>query len=405
MKIHISTGSSDAEHCRVVAGRAGRVTMSTKVAFAVAVATALVLPFAASAQESKPWIVGQVVPLTGPVATVGLRVDQSTQLWVEQVNAAGGIRGRKVQLINCNDENRPERAVACAREMLEKGASIILGNTLTASIRAIQSVTRQGPIFIIASPNVVPAPSTFDFQVSPSDEVMTEAIADFMTGNRLSKIGMVAATDASGEVGVDSAKKVFPKRNIELSLARIDLRATDASTQLVSVAGKDVRLVYSSYSGGGAVTVVKAFKNLGLEQPLIVSYANISDAFVQLIKDVKPPRLLGTALPGIVPDTMKNPEEQARARRFHEEYAKRYSERPDMLNVLGKLMTDTADAILRHSPNPEDATAVKKWLETTMVESIHNQHFSATNHVGVDASSVALVELKDNRWVPADPVK
>lgn len=326
-------------------------------------------------------------------------------MWVEQVNAAGGIRGRKVQLINCNDENRPERAVACARDMIEKGASIILGNTLTASIRAIQPLTRQGPIFIIASPNVVPAPSTYDFQVSPSDEVITEAIADFMQANGLSKIGMVAATDASGEVGVESAKKVFPKRNIDVTIERIDLKANDASTQLVSVAGKGVRLVYSSYSGGGAVTVVKGFKNLGLEQPLIVSYANISDAFVQLIKDVKPPRLLGTALSGIVPDIMKDPGEQARARRFHEQYTRRYSQRPDMLNVLGKLLTDTADAILRSSPNPEDPTSVKQWLETTVVESIHNQRFSSSNHVGINASAVALVELKDNSWAPADPVE
>jgi branched-chain amino acid transport system substrate-binding protein len=384
---------------------AGRKAMGIKVGLALAMISAVGSLNAAAAQDNKPWIVGQVVPLTGPVATVGLRVDQSTQMWVEQVNAAGGIRGRKVQLINCNDENRPERAVACARDMIDKGASIILGNTLTASIRAIQPLTRQGPIFIIASPNVVPAPSTFDFQVSPSDEVMTEAIADFMKANGLSKIGMVAATDASGEVGVESAKKVFPKRNIELSLARIDLRATDASTQLVSIAGKDVRFVYSSYSGGGAVTVVKAFKNLGHEQPLIVSYANISDAFVQLIKDVKPARLLGTALPGIVPDTIKDAGEQSRARRFHEEFAKRYSERPDMLNILGKLLTDTADAILRNSPNPDDPASVKQWLETTTVESIHNQRFSPSNHVGVDASSVALVELKDNRWAPADPVK
>src|SRR6185295_5557169 len=205
---------------------------------------------------------------------------------------------------------------------------LILGNTLTASIRAIQPLTRQGPIFIIASPNVVPSASSFDFQVSPSDEVITEAVAAFMKANGLSKIGMVAATDASGEVGVESAKKVFPKHNIELSLERIDLRATDASTQLVAATGKGAKLVYSSYTGGGAITVVKGYKNLGLEQPLIVSYGNISDAFVNLIKDVKPARLLGTALSGIVPDTMKDAGEQTRARRFHEEYGKRYTERP-----------------------------------------------------------------------------
>ena len=358
-----------------------------------------------SGQGDKAWIVGQIAPLTGPAATVGTRVDQSTQMWVDEVNSAGGIRGRKVQLINCNDENRPERAVARARDMIVKGAVIILGNALTASIRAVQPLTRQGPIFIIASPNVVPSPDSFSFQVSPTDETITESIADFMNRNRLSKIGMVAATDASGEVGVESARKVFPKHNIDVRIERIDLRATDASTQLASIATNDVKIIYSSYSGGGAITVVKGFKNLGLEQPLIVSYGNISDAFIKLVKDVKPGRLLGTALSGIVPDTMKDSGERGRAQRFAAAYNKRYSENPDMLNVLGKLLTDTADAILRHSPDPEDFVKVKQWLETTPIESVHNQRFSSTNHVGVDASSVVLVELKNGQWAPADLVR
>jgi branched-chain amino acid transport system substrate-binding protein len=373
---------------------------------AMAVAIASLLPSSwAVAQTQKPWIIGQVAPLTGPAATVGTRVDQSTQMWVNEVNAAGGIRGRKVELINCNDENRPERAVACAREMIEKGAVIILGNALTASIRAIQPLTRQGPIFVIASPNVVPPADSFGFQVSPSDEYITESVAQFMKANGLAKIGMVAATDASGEAGVENARKVFPKHNIDLRIERIDLRATDASTQLASVAGRDVKVIYSSYSGGGAITVVKGFKNLGLDQPLIVSYGNISDAFVQLVKDVKPPRLLGTALGGIVPETMKESGEQARARQFLDAYSKRYGERADMLNILGKLLTDTADAILRHSPNPENFASVKQWLETNTIESVHNQRFSPTNHVGIDQSAVVLVELKDNRWVLADPAK
>jgi len=370
-----------------------------------AFALTVLQPTWTAAQTPKPWIIGQVVPLTGPAATVGVRVDQSTRMWVDEANAAGGIRGRKIELINCNDENRPERAVACARDMIEKGAVIILGNTLTASIRAIQPLTRQGPIFLVASPNIVPSADSHTFQVSPSDENITESVAEFMKANALNKIGLVAATDASGEVGVESARKVFPKHKIDLKVERIDLRATDATTQLASVAGNDVKIIYSSYSGGGAITVVKGFKTLSLSQPLVVSYGNISDAFVQLVKDVKPARLMGTALGGVVPETMKNAGEQVRARQFLETYSKRYGERADMLNILGKLLTDTADAVLRHSPNPEDASKVKHWLETTKIESIHDQRFSPSNHVGIGESAVVLVELKDNRWVPADPIK
>lgn len=369
-------------------------------------ALAVILPIGmASAQSDKPWIIGEVAPLTGPAATVGTRLHKSARMWVDEVNAAGGIKGRKLELRTCNDENRPEKAVACTRDMIDQGAVILLGNTLTASLRAMQPLVRNGPILLIPSPNVVPGADTYGFQVSPSDEGITQAVANFLKSNKLNKIGMVAATDTSGEVGVASAKKVFPVDKIDLKLARIDLRATDASTQLANVASDDVGVVYSSYSGGGAVTVVKSFQNLGLKQPLIVSYANISDAFVQLVKDVKPPRLLGTAAASIVPDMQKDPGERARSKAFMESYSKKYSEPTDMINLLGRAATDVADAILRKTADPTDYPAVKKWLESNVVESVHNQKFSPTNHVGVDASAVVIVELKDNVWVPADPVK
>src|SRR4029078_6463487 len=158
-----------------------------------------------------------------------------------------------------------------------KGAVMIFGNSLTASLRAMQPLVKNGPLLLIPSPNVVPPADSYAFQVSPSDFHLTDAIAKDMKADGVDKIGMVAATDASGEAGVESAKKVFNDQKIELRLARIDLRARDASTQLASVAGQDIKLVYSSYTGAGAVTVVKSFKILGLPQPPLVRQRNMSE--------------------------------------------------------------------------------------------------------------------------------
>jgi branched-chain amino acid transport system substrate-binding protein len=359
---------------------------------------------ASPAVAQEVWRIGEVAPLTGPAATVGTRLNKVAKMWAEDVNAKGGIAGRKIELMTCNDENRPEKAVACARDMIEKGAVIILGNALTASLRAIQPLVKDGPVLLIPSPNVVPGADTYAFQVSPSDHHITEAIAAYLKANKIDKIGMVAATDASGEVGVASARKVFDAEKVELRLARIDLRATDATTQLARVAGSDIKVVYSSYTGGGAITVVKSFVNLGLKQPLVVSYGNISDAFVQLVKAVRPPRLLGTGVVGIVPEAMSDAGDRQRAQAFLEAYSKKYSERPDMINLLGKAAVDVAEAILK-TPNPKDYAAVKKYLESTPIPSVHTQRFSSTSHVGLDASSVMILELKGDSWVKADPVQ
>src|SRR3977135_2883779 len=98
---------------------------------------------AAHAQAGRPILIGEVAPLTGPAATVGTRLNNVSKMWAEEVNAKGGINGRKIELVTCNDENRPEKAVACARDHIDKGAVMIFGNSLTASLRAIQPLVRQ----------------------------------------------------------------------------------------------------------------------------------------------------------------------------------------------------------------------------------------------------------------------
>src|SRR5438105_8194036 len=71
--------------------------------------TLLCLPQIAAAQT---WLIGEITPLTGPAATVGTRMTKVVRMWAEEVNARGGIAGAKIDIITCNEENRPEKAGA-----------------------------------------------------------------------------------------------------------------------------------------------------------------------------------------------------------------------------------------------------------------------------------------------------
>ena len=67
------------------------------------------------AQDTRPIVIGEVTPLTGPAATVGIRLNQVNRMWADDLNRAGGINGRRIELVTCNDEGRPERAASCTR--------------------------------------------------------------------------------------------------------------------------------------------------------------------------------------------------------------------------------------------------------------------------------------------------
>src|SRR5436305_6447525 len=78
----------------------------------------------AATQDAPPLVIAEVAPLTGIYSTVGTRLSRPAKMWADDVNRRGGIRGRKLRLLTCNDESKPEKSVACARDALREGAVI-----------------------------------------------------------------------------------------------------------------------------------------------------------------------------------------------------------------------------------------------------------------------------------------
>jgi branched-chain amino acid transport system substrate-binding protein len=358
---------------------------------------------AGPALAADPWVIGIIAPTTGPIATVGTRQLSAVQWWAQAVNAKGGIKGRPIQVANCDDAGNPEKAVTCARDLLAKGSVLMLNASVTGPILATMPLVANGPVMITPSPNVLPPADGFVFQTSASDPQVTQCIANYMKANHVDKLGTIAATDASGEVGVHSTQTVFPQNGITYRLARIDLKANDASIQLADVA-KGMPLIYSNYSGAGAATVVKSYNNLGLDQPLMVSYANISNAFISVIKDDMPPRLLGIAIRAVVPSLVDDASERGHIEAVEAAYKEWKHDDPDNLTLQGIILADVAEAVLRNVADPTDAKAVRHYLETTPVDSVQTVHFSPTSHIGMGVNDLAIVEWKDGHWIKANPL-
>lgn len=374
-------------------------TSSIRLAIA---ATALAGYVGAQAQD---WKIGFITPTTGPATTVGTRQLATVRWWEQEVNAKG-IKGRKVRVIHCNDEGNPAKAVTCARDLLAHGVVLLVNGSVSGAIRATMPLVKGGPVMLTPAPGILPEASSYVFQTSPADTALTTAVAEYARANKVAQLGVITATDASGELGTASAAAVFPKFGVKYALARIDLRATDATTQLARVAGPETSLLYSTYTGAGAATVVKSYANLDLAQPLIVSYANISDPFIALIKDDMPKRLLGVALRSAAPELLTEASERQRSIYFTKSYEQTHGgERPDMINLLALGMVDTVEAVLRGVADPSNADEVKRYLESTPIRSVQTLRFSRDSHVGLGAADVVVVELKNGRWAKADPLR
>jgi branched-chain amino acid transport system substrate-binding protein len=94
----------------------------------------------ARAQAAGPIRIGVLLPLTGSQATYAPDCKLSAEIAVDQVNAAGGVLGRKLEIVYGDDKSNPNAALAAAKELMGKGINLFVGGLNTPSALAIAGI-------------------------------------------------------------------------------------------------------------------------------------------------------------------------------------------------------------------------------------------------------------------------
>ena len=104
--------------------RSGQVRLVAGLAAAFLIAARAMAPAPASAQSSDPIRIGFSLALTGPLAPNGKQALLGAKIWQEEINAKGGLLGRKVELVNYDDQSNPANIPGIYTKLLESTKSI-----------------------------------------------------------------------------------------------------------------------------------------------------------------------------------------------------------------------------------------------------------------------------------------
>ncbi len=114
-----------------------------------ATAAMLLLPVAAMAKG--PIKIGFPIPLSGPTAVYGVPILKGAELAVADINAAGGVLGRKLELLPRDSKANPAEAVRLARELIVKNGVQFLAGTLTsAEAPAVSTIAKENHVVFVA---------------------------------------------------------------------------------------------------------------------------------------------------------------------------------------------------------------------------------------------------------------
>ena len=252
--------------------------MTRRTALAAAAGLATLGGFnLASAQGTEPIKIGVLIALSGPAAAYGAEERRAVEAVIGQVNAQGGIKGRKIELVVRDTKTNPTEAARLANQVIadDKVIAIIGATTGSETLAFADAAMRaQVPVFpMVGTPSVTDPEKPYSKWIyRMSVPLTTDLPASF---NRLVKDGkkrmaVFSEEDAYGQQGSAMAVELAKKAGIEMvENISAPKTATDLTTQATKIRNAKpdaVLLVTASTGSGGAF--LRKLQQVGLNVPV-----------------------------------------------------------------------------------------------------------------------------------------
>ena len=196
--------------------------------FAAAAAVAVLMPWSASAQEA--YTIGLTGALTGPPASTYAPAVEALRVYLERVNAAGGIHGKKVNLILQDDSAEPGKATANAKKLIAQDNVILLMNASLSSTYAP----------VVAEAKRAGVPVLFASSVCPKDVYPPADAMQFCTTAFAANYDSRATLAFIKETAKEPVKIGFSAMAIPLSRGEMDFAESQAPGLGMTVVDKEV---------------------------------------------------------------------------------------------------------------------------------------------------------------------
>jgi branched-chain amino acid transport system substrate-binding protein len=179
---------------------------------------------AAMAQQG-PIVIGVSTPKTGPLATASEWEMWGVDLALEEINAAGGLLGRKVEVMVLDNKCNPSEGVNVANKLVEAKVVAIEGAHCSSPHLATMKIVEAAKIPMVTgiasnaqiTETAGPGRLEYSFRISPGDQAMMDALGAYIGGKKLFKTVAIVSEDTDfGRGGADAFKAVATKAGIEI---------------------------------------------------------------------------------------------------------------------------------------------------------------------------------------------
>ena len=270
------------------------IRKTNKFVLAVCVLFASIIASASFAQTIKIGVDG---PFTGGSSSMGVSMRDGVRLAAKEINAAGGVLGKKLELIERDDEAKNERGVEIAHELINKEKIVaVVGFINTgvalashrfyqdAKIPVINNVATgtaltKGPSFPFKD-----AKDVFVFRTSARDEIQSPMIVnEAITVRGFKKVAILADSTNYGQLGQADLIKALAAKNITpVTTEKFNVGDTDMTAQVLKAKSAGAEAILTYAIGPELAQIANSMAKVGWKVPLIgswtLSMANFIDS-------------------------------------------------------------------------------------------------------------------------------
>jgi branched-chain amino acid transport system substrate-binding protein len=359
--------------------------------------TALASGPVAVAQET--YKIGAVLAITGPASYFGEDERNTLQLLQDQVNARGGIGGKKVDIVIYDDASDPTKSVTALRRLHEEDKVLaVIGGSISGNSLAMIPFSEKAGV-----PQLVPAASAkisnpvkkWAFQFCSTDVQAISLILNFLKGKGITNIAMLADSTAYGVSGKEELERQAPAQGFKVAAwETFGPTDTDMTAQLTRIKASGARAVLVWNATPASAIVAKNFKQLGLDALQIQSTAYVSARQLQLAGDAAEGIYLsGYKIPVVDQLPASDPQKKLLTE-FREAYGKRFGREP---NAYAALAYDAFTALVKVLPaTGADRDKIRQALEglKNHVGAAGIYTMSPTDHNGFQVESMPMLVVE-----------
>lgn len=306
--------------------------------FVAAMVAALVLLVGGVARAQDTIKLGISIAMTGPASYVGIGAQRGAEIAIDEINARGGVRGKKLELVIRDDEHNPVKTVAQTRELVERERVVaMLGASNSASMLAVAPIVNDQLKVPIVCPATDATAITENAAWKEGREnylfrmgMYGRAQSNFLVNNAVQKFGYRKPALLTWTAGWGVTGRAELNRRLgELTLKPVadetyDSADTDITPPLLKIraAGADAILNYGLVREN--VVVVRSKEKLGDKTPYFSAWGLSPHAFARAAGPLSEGVLVSTTVTSDGPQSAERTE-------FLKKYAQRYG--PEMESV------------------------------------------------------------------------